>query len=137
MIGAVTLSPKRRRISAPFQIHEQNIRADDVVDFIKQLRKQFQHPLIICLDRWPVHRSAAKRIADSRMKHIEFEWLPPYSPELNPVEARWSNTKYSDLANFVPDDVRQLKRSTRVSLKKQNHNHPLKQSFFKTAKLKL
>jgi transposase len=44
------------------------------------------------------------------MKNVEFEWLPAYAPELNPVEARWSNTKYSDLANFVPDDTPHLKR---------------------------
>ena len=137
MIGAVALSPTRRRISTPFQIHEENIRTDEVVSFIKALRQQFQRPLIVCLDRWPVHRSAAKRIDSSRMKNVEFEWLPAYSPELNPVEARWSNTKYSDLANYVTDDVRQLKRSARSSLKKQNLSHHLKQSFFKTAQLRL
>lgn len=137
VIGAVTLSPTRRRISTPFQIHADNIRTDEVVGFIKALRQQFQRPLIICLDRWPVHRSAANRIASSRMKNVEFEWLPAYAPELNPVEARWSNTKYSDLANFVPDDVHHLQRSARSSLKKQNQSHRLKQSFFKTAKLKL
>lgn len=137
VIGAVALSPTRRRISTPFQIHDDNIRTDEVVGFIKALRQQFQRPLIICLDRWSVHRSAAKRIELSRMENVDFEWLPAYSPELNPVEARWSNTKYSDLANFVPDDVRHLKRSTRTSLKKQNQSHRLKQSFFKTAKLKL
>ena len=137
VIGAVALSPTRRRISTPFQIHEENIRTDEVVSFIKALRQQFQRPLIVCLDRWPVHRSAAKRIDSSRMKNVEFEWLPAYSPELNPVEARWSNTKYSDLANYVPDDVRQLKRSARSSLKKQNLSHHLKQSFFKTEQLRL
>ena len=137
VIGAVTLSPIRRCISTPFQIYEDNIRTDQVVGFIKQLRKQFQRPLIICLDRWPVHRAAAKRIADSRMKGIEFEWLPAYAPELNPTEARWSLTKYSDLANFVPDDVPELKRTVRSSLKRQIYSHHLKQSFFKTAQLKL
>ena len=137
VIGAVTLSPTRRRIGAPFQIYDDNIRTDEVVEFIRQLRKQFQRPLIICLDRWQVHRSAAKRIAQSRLQSIEFEWLPAYAPELNPVEPRWSHTKYSDLANFVPDDVSQLKRNIRSSLKKQLTNPQLKSSFFKSAKLKL
>jgi transposase len=127
----------RQRISTPFQIHEDNIRTDEVVGFVKQLRKQLRRPLIICLDRWSVHRAAAKRIAVSRMTGIEFEWLPAYAPELNPVEARWSNTKYGDLANFVPDDVPRLKRSVRSSLKKQVRSSHLKRSFFKTAKLRL
>ena len=42
--------------------------------------------MIICLDRWQVHRSAAKQIANSRLQGIDFEWLPAYAPELNPVE---------------------------------------------------
>ena len=137
VIGGVALSPLRSRISTPIQIHEDNIRTDEVVDFIRQLRRQFRRPLIICLDRWSVHRSAAKQVAASRLKHIEFEWLPAYAPELNPTEALWSHTKYADLANFVPDDVRHLKRSVRSSLKRQAQSHSLKESYFKTAQLKL
>jgi transposase len=137
VIGAVVLSPTRRRIGTPSQVHKDNIRTDEVVDFIRELRKRYRRHLIICLDRWSVHRSAAKHIAASQMQQIDFEWLPAYAPELNPVEARWSNTKYADLANFVPDDVRQLKRSVCSSLKRQGRCHDLKQSFFKTAQLKL
>lgn len=137
VVGAITLSPTRHRIGTPFQIHEDNIRTDEVVDFVKQLRKDLRRPLIIVWDRWSVHRSAAKRLAASRVTQVEFEWLPAYAPELNPVEARWSQTKYSEMANFVPDDVRQLKRTVRSSLKKQVQRHRLKQSFFKTARLKL
>ena len=137
VIGAVTLSPTRRRIGTPFQIYDDNIRTDEVVDFIRQLRKQLQRPLIICWDRWQVHRSTARRIAESRLKNIEFEWLPAYAPELNPAEPRWSQTKHGDLANFVPDDTSHLKRNVRSSLKKQHTNHQLKKSFFKTAQLKL
>lgn len=137
VIGAITLSPTRRRITTPFAIQEENVRADDVIAFLKQLRKQLQRPLIICWDRWSVHRSTEKRIAASRLKEVDFEYLPAYAPELNPVEARWSHSKYSDLANFVPDDVPQLKRNVRSSLKKQVQSHQLKQSFFKTASLRL
>jgi transposase len=137
VIGAVTLSPTRRQIGTPFQIHEDNIRTDEVVEFIRQLKKQLQRPMIICLDRWQVHRSAAKRIADSRLKGIDFEWLPAYAPELNPVEARWSNTKHCDLANFIPDDVPHLKRNVRSTLKKQKKSHQIKTSYFKTAQLRI
>ena len=121
----------------PFQIHEENLRTATVVSFVKQLRRQLGRPLIVIWDRWPVHRAAAKQIERSRAKRIEFEWLPAYSPELNPVEPRWSHTKFSQLANFVPDDAPQLKRSVRSALKKQSRNQALKRSFFKSARLKL
>lgn len=137
VIGAVALSPSRRSISTPFQIHDANIRTDEVVAFVKQLRRHFRRPLIVCWDRWSVHRSAAKRLSSSRLKNIEIEWLPAYAPELNPVEPRWSHTKYGTLANFVPDDTRHLQRAVHSELRNQSHHHCLKQSFFKTAQLKL
>jgi hypothetical protein len=137
VIGAVALSPSRRSISTPFQIHDANIRTDEVVAFVKQLRRHFRRPLIVCWDRWSVHRSAAKRLASSRLKNIDIEWLPAYAPELNPVEPRWSHTKFGTLANFVPDDTRHRKRAVRSDLKNQSHHHRLKKSFFKTAQLNL
>ena len=137
VISAVTLSPTRRQIGLPFQIHEDNIRTATAVSFVKQLRRQLGRPLIVVWDRWPVHRSAAKQIEKSRTKRIEFEWLPAYAPELNPVEPRWSHAKYSQLANFVPDDTPQLKRSVRSALNRQSRDHALKHSFFKSARLNL
>jgi transposase len=137
VISAVTLSPTRRRIGLPFQIHEENIRAATAVEFVKQLRRQLGRRLIVVWDRWQVHRSAAKQIAASGAKNIEFEWLPAYAPELNPVEPRWSHTKFSQLANYVPDDTPQLKRSVRSALKKQARQHALKRSFFRSARLNL
>jgi transposase len=131
VIGALTVSAQRRRIGTPFQIHPRNLCADEVVNFIRQLRKQLQRPPIICWDRLQVHRPAKKKIAATRMRDIDFEWLPAYCPKLNPVEARWSNTKYADLANFVPDHTSHLKRTVRSALQEHQSNHHLKHSSFK------
>ncbi len=136
VISAITVSAQRRRIGLPFQIHDDNIRTGEVVDFVKQLRRTLRRPLIIIWDRWQVHRAAARQLEASRLQNIDFEWLPAYAPEVNPVEPRWSHTKFSQMANYVPDDVRHLKRTVRQSLKKQSANHQLKLSFFKSAKLK-
>jgi hypothetical protein len=100
VIGAVTLSPTRRRISTPFQVYEENIRAEHVVYFIQELRKRLRRPLIICLDRWSVHRSAARRIKALAVPGVQFEWLPAYAPELNPVEARWCHVKVRRLGQL-------------------------------------
>ena len=137
VIGAVVLSPTLCRISTPFQIHDDHVRTAEAVAFVKQLRRQLRRPLIICWDRWQVHRSAAKRIAASRIKNVEFEWLPAYAPELNPVEPRWSHAKYGKLANFTPNDTPELKRTVHSTLKGQANDHHLKQSFFTAAKLPL
>lgn len=137
VIGAVCLSPTRTRVGCCFDVQRSNVKADDAVDFLRKLRERVGRPLIVVWDRWSVHRSAEKRIAKLGWKHIEFESLPAYCPELNPVEAMWSHAKYADLANYVPDDVNKLNEAVHASLDDQARDHRLKISFFKTAQLRL
>jgi transposase len=68
---------------------------------------------------------------------VDIEWLPPYAPDLNPVERVWSRTKYTDLANYVPEDIHVLHRAVRRSLRRTQSQCALLGSFFKHAKLKL
>lgn len=63
------------------------------------------------------------------------EWLPPYAPELNPVEFAWNHTKYTDLANFIPDDVHHLHDAVLDSFADQQTDRWLKYSYFRSAKL--
>ena len=137
VIGAVVLSPTRTRVGCCFGVQRKNVKADDAVEFLRRLRKKVRRPLIVGWDRWSAHRSAEKRIAEKGWKHIEFEQLPAYAPELNPVEAMWSHAKYADLANYVPDDVDELDDAVHESLNRQARDNRLKLSFFKTAQLRL
>lgn len=68
-------------------MQRKNVGTDDVIDFLRRLRKKLRRPLIVVWDRWSVHRSAERRILQKGWKGIEFEYLPAYCPELNPVEA--------------------------------------------------
>lgn len=135
VIGATTISPTRRQIGLPFQIHGDNIRTAEVIAFLQQLRRSLRKPLIVVWDRWSVHRAAAKQFSNINRDQLEFEWLPAYAPELNPVEAWWGHTKYADLANFTPEDTDVLTEAVEESLQNQATKHQLKRSFFKTAKL--
>lgn len=137
VIGAVTLSPVTRRVGACFDVQRENIRAEHVIDFLRRLRRKIRRPLVVVWDRWSVHRAAAQRIAAAGCKRIQWEWLPAYAPELNPVEAMWSHAKYADLVNYVPDDVDHLDVAVRDSLSDQSQNQQLKRSYFKTAQLRL
>ena len=136
VIGALTVAPQRRRIGVYFNYHYGNIVTDDVTFFLKHLHQQLRRKMILVCDRWSVHRAAVKRI---QAKHdwLHVEWLPPYAPDLNPVEAVWSYTKYADLANYIPNDVTELEDSVLDSLAWQSHDKLLKESFFKTARLDL
>ncbi len=88
-------------------------------------------------DRWSVHRKAARLLAARVGGAIDFEWLPPYAPELNPTEQVWTHTKYADLANFIPEDLAHLRSEVAASITDQRSIPRLLRSFFDHAQLRL
>ena len=68
---------------------------------------------------------------------FDFEWLPAYAPDLNPVEQCWNHTKYADLANFIPDDLNHLETAVTESIREQSQDQLLLHSFFAYSKLRL
>jgi transposase len=133
VIGALSLAPWALRIGVYFRLYDHNIVAAEVVEFVQQLYRQLGRRLILVWDRWSAHRSAARQLA--HFDWLQVEYLPAYAPELNPVEAMWNHTKYSDLANFIPDDVHHLSTSITASLNDQRQDPRLKYSFFRYADL--
>jgi len=60
--------------------------------FKKELLPRIKKKSIIVLDNATFHRKKVLReLAKKRKCHMLF--LPPYSPDLNPIEKKWSNTK--------------------------------------------
>jgi transposase len=47
---------------------------------------------------------------------IEIVELPPYAPELNPVDYVWSYVKYARLSNFCPYDLFELRKAVTEEL---------------------
>ncbi|MFH1418430.1 MAG: transposase [Planctomycetota bacterium] len=66
---------------------------------------------------------------------MDVEWLPPYAPELNPVEQVWGHTKYADLANYIPGDILELAREVIDSIERTESNETLLRSFFAHTRL--
>jgi transposase len=137
VIGSLSISPVRRRISVAFAVQDQNVRTPHVVAYLRGLHRQLRRPLIVVLDRLSAHRSAVRQLQQSGTRWLTVEWLPPYAPDLNPVEAMWSYAQYCDLANFVPDDVDHLSDAVINSLGDLQFHQRLQRSFFHAAKLQL
>ena len=137
VISALTCSSRRRRLGLYFDIVDHNIVADDFVEFVARLLRRIRRRILLVLDRWQVHRAGVRRLERRFGDRVRVEWLPPYTPELNPTEQVWSHTKYADLANFVPNNVFHLGRSIAESLRKTQSRKPLLYSFFQHAKLQL
>ena len=137
VISALSLSPCRTHIGLYFQIHDHNIGAVEVASFLRELHHQLQAPIILVMDRWSVHKAAIRRLQNSGATWLTVELLPAYAPELNPTEAVWDHTKYSDLANFIADDLDDLHEAITNSLTEQAHDFYLKHAYFASAHLSL
>ena len=134
-IAALALSPVRRDPSLYFQSLEQNVQTEDMIWFLTQMHRHFGRKIILVWDRYSVHRAAAKHFASQHPQWFTFEWLPAYAPDLNPTEQIWNQAKYSDLANFIPDDVKHLDHEVRNSFEDQKQTPSLLHSFFQHAAL--
>ena len=136
-ISAITISPKRCRLGLVFQVHRENIRSDHVVTFLRLVHRRLGNGLLVVMDRLGAHRAAVRRLHEAGADWLDVEWLPAYAPDLNPDEQVWNHAKYSDLANFLPEDLDHLERSLCDSLSKQSRSPDLLRSYCEHAKLKL
>jgi transposase len=137
VISALTLSPQRQRLGLYFHVFDHNITADETEPFVAAVLGHFPRGILLVWDRWMVHRSAAQRLQKRFPRRLHIEWLPAYAPELNPVEQVWNRSKYTDLANFIPQDVDHLAQALRQSLRHTRAQQGLLRSFFQYAKLPL
>jgi transposase len=96
--------------SLAFHRHPHAYNTDTLIDALSELRRALGGEKATLLwDGLPAHRSKTMRAWLGRQRHwLVVEPLPGYAPELNPVEALWSNLKGVELANLAgdtPDEV--------------------------------
>ena len=107
-LAALTCAPWAQRFGLYYDLLHHNARTDDVVRFLRHVHHHLRRPLLLVCDRLPAHRSAVSRLHRAGCSWLEVSWLPSYAPDLDPVENVWSQSKYGNLANFIPDDISQL-----------------------------
>ena len=85
IVGAIQLGHIADTITSQYQ----TINAESIVDFMGKIRAQYGSKTVhIILDRSGYHR--ASLIAEKTEKlNIKLHFLPPYSPNLNPIERLW------------------------------------------------
>jgi transposase len=111
-ISAITLSPERVRLNFCFTLlaDNKNVKAPDIVAFLRLLKRKLGGPFTILWDGSNTH-SRSRLVKAYLAKHPEIvaETLPAYAPEINPDENVWSWTKYGRLANLAAQDTRELR----------------------------
>lgn len=108
-ISCLTVSPKANRLNLYFRVLDHNVHGEDVVDFLRELKRSLSGPLTVLWDRGAVHRkSGVVRAYLAEHPEIEAEDLPAYAPEINPDELVWGWSKYGRLANLAAENTDQL-----------------------------
>jgi len=89
-------------------------------------------------DGLPAHRSKAMRAWLGRQRRwLVVEPLPGYAPELNPVEALWSNLKGVELANLAGDTLQDVITAAEHGIQRIRATHHLAYSFLRHSGLSL
>jgi len=124
------------RTNCLFRFHEGSIKKEQIVEFLKTLKAHLKQPLLIVLDGLRAHKSKLVReYLDSTNGHIQIAFLPPYAPDLNPVEYLWAWLKRHALANFCPNDLDELQVTARKKLKSAQHRPSIIMACWKQAEL--
>jgi transposase len=109
-IGLVTLSPRRGRVGAYLRLFDGAARGEDFIDCLRHILRHFKGPVIVVWDRLGAHRSKAVAAFVAKHPRLSLELLPPYAPELNPVDHLWSPMKRGDGANHSAQSLEELER---------------------------
>lgn len=138
VIAGLCIHPCRDQVRLYFRLHpNNNISSVEVLYFIKQLLQQLKHPIVLIWDRLLAHRAnKVKNFIDNTSRlHVFF--LPPYAPELNPVENVWSYLKMNPLVNMALDDLALLAEQTRHHARSIQRKQTLLRAFVKHSPLSL
>ena len=86
------------------------IRSADVIRFFSHLLRHIQGEMVVVLDNAGIHRSKATQAFVGLHERLSLVFLPPYAPELNPIELVWAYVKRNLLGNFCARSVVELKK---------------------------
>jgi hypothetical protein len=139
VIGALVISPKRRRVRGYFRLHpEANLDGPLVLSFVKELLRTLRVPIELVWDRLNAHRGEpVKSFLARERRRLHVHLLPPYAPELNPVELIWGHLKTNPMANFAPTELADLVHQTDLATCVIARDQALLRSFLEHCPLSL
>jgi len=107
LIGALRVSPAKRKIKLHIQSHWDAISGDEVIAFLQHLLQHIAGPIVLLWDQHPIHRR--RKVKDFLACHLRihvFEF-PTGAPELNPTEGVWGQVSEST-ASTAPHNSTEL-----------------------------
>lgn len=138
IIAALCVSPARDRVHLYFRLYvNRSIDSADIGGFLSDLRKHLHGPKLLIWDRLGAHRSKQTQTHLQRLGDYRVILLPPYAPELNPVESVWGYLKMNPLANLAATEVDDLARNAKRHARSLQGHRQLLRSFIAHSPLTL
>ncbi len=140
VVSAITLSPRALRVGLHFMLlgKNENFHGEEVVLFLRQLKGEVAGPWTIVWDRNQIHsKSLVVRAWLAEHPEVVVEDFPAHAPNTNPDEDVWSWTKYGQLCNLAPADVKELRQHIWDALSALKHQPQLLTSFILHARVPL
>lgn len=136
VIAALTISPKRQQLGLYWRTYPRSfVNGERAAEFLRHLLQRLPGKMIVVWDGGPMHKGDHIRQLLQDFPRLSLERLPPYAPDLNPVEYLWSHLKYGKLPNFTPDDIFQLDAAINEQISKLRKSSKRLAAYFKAANL--
>lgn len=130
--GANVISAISNKGRLQFRVFKQRFTAPVLIDFLARLVRQARRQkTILILDGHPVHRAKKVRSwVEAHAEQIELQFLPGYSPELNPTELLNQDVKTNALGRRRPKSQDELIGDTRSHLRSTQRRPQLVARYF-------
>lgn len=128
--GVRMISAVSPRGDMKFRTFEGMMNGPKFVGFLKELRRDAGRPIIVIADNASYHRGpSVRQYVESSGGEVVIDYLPRYSPELNPDEQVWNHSK-ARLAKLFIATREEMLREVRAVLRSIQASPDLVRSFF-------
>lgn len=134
-MGAIATTVSGKKPKLLFRLYPgKNIKATECVAFLEQLKLNYPNRYVFVIwDGLRAHWSKKVKCWIDKNPKIKLFKLPPYAPELNPIEYAWGHIKYHQLSNFACADEAQLLTHAKSAICKLRKRQDILRSFLRYA----
>lgn len=117
-IASLITTPTARQVGLCLRLRPGTVKQPQVLAYLRTLKRHLRgRKAILLWDRLPAHRGKKVQTWIAQQSAwLTMEYLPPYAPELNPVEYFWSHLSRTDMAQFVGEDLKGVRRQAQSRL---------------------
>lgn len=136
--AALTLSPTQGHVGLYYDTYPNGyVNSSVYAQFLRGVVRHVRNPIVLVHDRGNMHRGDPIRELQRDLpdRRLDLNLLPPYAPELNPVEQLWNFSKDKKLSNFVPHNVTEMDQTATALFEDIRHDQHRLRAFFKNCPL--